>query len=140
MSGPLDDALGKHDREREELQRQLRDNHVRMQELIADFLRRMHAAGDPGTRNMNKDFSQEWPVIPRLGWELNVPGVGLKIFRIGKVVVSPPFYYGPLEKADLGEVGFHYEEIAQEMARILRENGVRLCAESQDRYDSIRGR
>ena len=132
MSGPLDDALSKHDRERQQLQRQLRDNHVKMQELIADFLRRMHAAGDPGTRNMNKGFHQEWPVIPRLGWELNVPGVGLKIFRIGKVVVTPPFYYGPLEKADLSQVGFHYEEIVKEMARILGENGVSLCTELQD--------
>ncbi len=41
MSGPLDDALGKHDREREQLQRQLRENHVKMQELIVDFLRRI---------------------------------------------------------------------------------------------------
>lgn len=129
MSGPLDDALGKHDREREQLQQQLRDNHVKMRALIEDFLQRMHAAGDPGTRNMNKNFSQEWPVIPRLGWDLSVQGAGLKIFRIGKVVVSDPFYYGPLEKAFLGNLGYHAEEFAQEMARVLRENGVRLCDE-----------
>jgi hypothetical protein len=134
MSGPLDDAMGKQDKDRQQLKRQLRDNHVKMQDLILDFLRRMHAAGDPGTRNMNKNFSQEWPVIPRLGWELAVTGARLKIFRTGKVVVTPPFYYGPLEKADLGQVGFHYEEIVQEMARILRENGVRLCTEPQDRH------
>jgi hypothetical protein len=133
MSGPLDDALAENDREREQLQRQLRDNHVKMQELIVDFLRRMHAAGDPGTRNMNKGFHQEWPVIPRLGWDLKVQGARLKIFRIGKVVVSDPFYYGPLEKANLGQLGFYYEEFVQEMARILRENGVRLCTEPQDR-------
>ena len=133
MSGPLDDALAKQDRQAEQLQRQLRDYNVKMQALVADFLRRMNAAGNPGTRNLSIDWAGTWPVIPRLGWEIKNEHRDLRIYRTGKVLTQHPMHFGPAEGINLGYYGFNYDEYAQAMASILRQHGVRLCTEPKCR-------
>jgi hypothetical protein len=135
MSGPLDDALGRHDRERDQQQRRQRDDHVKMKEFIADFLRRMQAAGNPGVTLLRHHL--ETYSLGSRGWDITYHCTcsgprwrTLRIFSNGKITFHEPGnfeHYGPYRSGDLSSLGRHKDGITEGMAKVLRQNGVRLA-------------
>jgi hypothetical protein len=137
MGSPLDDALSDIDAGQRASRRQQQASAERaaaerqsFQELVDDFLRRMHAAGDPGT-----DWEIKVGVFRKVrGWSLTyeVGDAWRKVpVRVDGLVPNIGQHTQPADARYVRPIDSQYEmkdshltKLAKSMAEVMRRNGV----------------